>query len=133
MIVGTLTSRCLGVLAAAALASVAGCGTAHYPGASAGPPDRSASRSFAPAPASAGPTAGHPGVSAGAVPAGFAATSVTWVSPDEAFVLGTAPCADAPCTSIARTLNRGASRTALPAPAVPVGSPGEAGRCGVTT
>jgi hypothetical protein len=49
------------------------------------------------------------------------------VSPDEAFVLGTAPCADAPCTSIARTLNRGASWTARPAPAVPVGAPGQAG------
>jgi len=61
------------------------------------------------------------------VPAGFAATSVTWVSPDEAFVLGTAPCAHAPCTSIARTLNRGASWTALPAPPVPVGAPGQAG------
>jgi hypothetical protein len=61
------------------------------------------------------------------VPAGFAATSVTWVSPDEAFVLGTAPCAHAPCTSIVRTLNRGQSWTGLPAPAVPVGAPGQAG------
>jgi hypothetical protein len=61
------------------------------------------------------------------VPAGFAATSVTWVSPDEGFVLGTAPCAHAPCTSIARTLNRGGSWAGLPAPAVPVGAPGQAG------
>jgi hypothetical protein len=37
------------------------------------------------------PQAAVPAVSA--VPGGFAATSVTWVSPDEAFVLGTAPCA----------------------------------------
>jgi hypothetical protein len=43
------------------------------------------------------------------VPAGFAATSVTFVSADEAFVLGTAPCAKAPCTSIACTLDRSRS------------------------
>jgi len=87
-------------------------------------PDRSASSSSAPSGPSAGPTAA---TTARAVPAGFAATSVTWVSPQEAFVLGTAPCVHAPCTSIARTLNRGASWTALPAPAVPVGAPGQAG------
>jgi hypothetical protein len=64
---------------------------------------------------------------AGPVPAGFAATSVTRVSPDEAFVLGTAPCAHAPCTSIARTLNRGVTWTVLPVPPDPVGAPGQRG------
>ena len=54
------------------------------------------------------------------MPTGFAATSVTFVSPEEAFVLGTAPCAKAPCTSILRTLNRGASWRGLPAPVVPL-------------
>ena len=47
--------------------------------------------------------------SSGPVPARFAATSVTFVSADEAFVLGTAPCAHAPCTSVVRTLDRGQS------------------------
>ena len=56
----------------------------------------------------------------GPVPIGFAARSVTFVSPQEAFVLGTAPCAKAPCTSILRTLNRGASWRGLPAPVVPL-------------
>jgi hypothetical protein len=55
------------------------------------------------------------------VPAGFAATSVTFVSTQEAFVLGTAPCSHAPCTSIVRTLDRGASWVGLPAPVVPLG------------
>jgi hypothetical protein len=124
------TSRWAGVLAAAAVVGIAGCGPVRAPEAAgsaspaAGTTDRSASSSSPSAGPSAGPTAAAP---AGPVPAGFAATSVTWVSPDEAFVLGTAPCADAPCTSIARTLNRGASWTALPAPAVPVGAPGQAG------
>jgi photosystem II stability/assembly factor-like uncharacterized protein len=57
------------------------------------------------------------------VPAGFAATSVTFVSADEAFVLGTAPCANASCTSIAATLDRGVSWFGLPAPVVPLGDP----------
>ena len=59
----------------------------------------------------------------GPVPAGFAATSVTFVSVAEAFVLGTAPCAHAPCTSIVRTLDRGASWAGMPAPVVPLGDP----------
>jgi hypothetical protein len=71
----------------------------------------------------------------GPVPAGFAATSVTFVSADEAFVLGTAPCAQAPCTSIVRTLDRGASWAGLPAPAAPLGDPydntGQAGAWGI--
>jgi hypothetical protein len=120
------TSRWAGVLAAAAVAGIAGCGTVHEPTVtgSASTPVRSVSSSSAPGGTSVGATAGTP---AGPMPAGFAATSVTWVSPEEAFVLGTAPCAHPPCTSIARTLNRGASWTARPAPAVPVGAPGQAG------
>ena len=58
------------------------------------------------------------------MPARFAATSVTFVSADEAFVLGTAPCAHAPCTSVVRTLDRGQSWIGVPAPAEPVGQPG---------
>jgi len=96
------------------------------PAASAGPSSASAS-----APASAAATGSSssaaatstPGASTpsgGPVPAGFAATSVTFVSPDEAFVLGTAPCAHAPCTSILATLDRGASWRGLPAPVVPL-------------
>lgn len=125
-----LTSRWMGMLAASAVMGIAGCGTVHEPTAagSAGPgastTDRSASSSSASAGPSVGPTAK---ALAGPVPAGFAATSVTWVSPDEAFVLGTAPCAHAPCTSVLRTLNRGATWAGLPAPAEPVGAPGQGG------
>ena len=61
------------------------------------------------------------------MPTRFAATSVTFVSADEAIVLGTAPCAHAPCTSIVRTLNRGQSWVGVPAPAEPVGQPGQVG------
>jgi hypothetical protein len=88
------------------------------------------------APASSGPATTSPAVrpsspaasggpvpAGGPVPPGFAATSVTFVSVDEAFVLGTAPCAHAPCTSIVRTLDRGASWAGVPAPVVPLADP----------
>ena len=68
---------------------------------------------------SAGPLTSPP--AGGRVPAGFAADSVTFVSPQEGFVLGTAPCATAPCTLILRTRDRGATWTSMPAPAIPVG------------
>ena len=63
------------------------------------------------------------GPPSGRVPKGFAATSVTFTSQSEAYVLGTAPCAHKPCTSIVRTLDRGAQWKGIPAPVVPIGSP----------
>jgi hypothetical protein len=117
----------LAATVAALLLGAAGCGPARQTssGHAASTPARSVSSRSSPsgpvpATPTATPTAGRPGP----VPAGFAATSVTFVSADEAFVLGTAPCAHAPCTSILRTLDRGASWVALPAPPVPVGDPG---------
>lgn len=62
----------------------------------------------------------------GPVPARFAAHSVTFVSPDEGFVLGTAPCVVHPCTSLVRTMNRGATWAGLPAPLAKLGYPGNA-------
>lgn len=72
------------------------------------------------------PSAAEPGSApaGGPVPGGFAATSVTFVSPEQAFALGTAPCSHKPCTSIVRTLDRGASWRGLPALVVPLGQLG---------
>ncbi len=111
-----------------AIFAVSGCGSAHS-GASSG---TSTTPAAAPTPttstASATPTATAPSTApatsvpaGGPVPTGFTATSVTFVSTQEAFVLGTAPCSNAPCTSIVRTLDRGASWVGLPAPVVPLG------------
>jgi hypothetical protein len=50
------------------------------------------------------------------VPAGFVAWSVTFVSDRQAYVLGDAPCAHAPCTSLVRTLDGGRSWRGVPAP-----------------
>ena len=100
-----------------------GCGSSHGP-AAAGTP--TATPSVTPGtPMSPTPPPGGP------VPGGFTATSVTFVSTQEAFVLGTAPCSHAPCTSIVRTLDRGASWRGLPAPVVPLSSPGGAGVWGI--
>lgn len=137
-----LSSRAPGAAVAVVIAalltglSLAGCGTVSS-GAGAGAASSSAasvstgaSSSSASVPATASSPAVTPRASAsspavtragGPVPSGFAATSVTFVSTDEAFVLGTAPCAAKPCTSIVRTLDRGATWTGLPAPVVPIG------------
>jgi hypothetical protein len=77
----------------------------------------------APTTSAATPTGAAP--SGGPVPTGFAATSVTFVSPEEAFVLGTAPCAKPPCTSILRTVDRGESWRGLPAPVAPLAARAE--------
>lgn len=111
--------------------SLAGCGAASSgPGAGASSTAASAT-SGAPNPAASTPGAASPRPATtpatapvgGPVPSGFAATSVTFVSANEAFVLGTAPCVHKPCTSIVRTMNRGASWVGLPAPVAPLGDP----------
>ena len=108
--------------------SAAGAGGSVTSGASGSPSGAPTTPAAGTAPTSAvpasAPATGPVTTSAGGpVPAKFAATSVTFVSADEAFVLGTAPCSVKPCTSIVRTLNRGATWVGLPAPVVPLGSP----------
>ncbi len=56
----------------------------------------------------------------GPVPTGFEPASVTFVSADQGFVLGTAPCATPPCTSMVATDDGGATWHGLPAPAAPL-------------
>jgi hypothetical protein len=144
----SLRASRVGLVSAALLAAVAltACGASSGAGGGAGGSSSSsssgtaASGGAASAPASAATGAASTGAAAptasaatstvtvpsgGPVPIGFAARSVTFVSTEEAFVLGTAPCAKAPCTSILRTLNRGASWRGLPAPVVPLAAPFE--------
>jgi hypothetical protein len=110
MRVRSLTARlaivCGTLLAALALAGAGGAGTAGAASA--------AAHTAAPAVPLARPLVGP-------VPKGFVATSVTFTSADEAYVLGTAPCTRKPCGSIVRTLNRGATWVGIPAPVVPIG------------
>jgi hypothetical protein len=98
----------------------AGCGTAP----SAARPATASALQQAPRATLTAIPAGTTLPSGGPVPAGFRGASVTSVSSLEAFVLGTAPCKHAPCTSIVRTRDRGVSWRGLPAPVVPLGEPG---------
>jgi photosystem II stability/assembly factor-like uncharacterized protein len=50
------------------------------------------------------------------VPAGFRAVDLTWVSLDEGWALGTAPCGTPPCTSVLHTTDGGQHWTGTPAP-----------------
>jgi photosystem II stability/assembly factor-like uncharacterized protein len=65
----------------------------------------------------------------GAVPAGFRAVDLTWVSTTEGWALGTAPCAQAPCTSIVRTDDGGRSWVGVPAPIAELTGDSCNGRC----
>lgn len=53
----------------------------------------------------------------GPIPSGFQPSSFTAVSTTEWWLLGDAPCAQPPCTSIVRTTDGGATFVGLPAPA----------------
>lgn len=75
-------------------------------------PTGSPSPSSAPTTAPAGPV----GPSGGPVPAGFRAVDLTWISQDQGWALGTAPCGTPPCTSIVRTSDGGTHWVGIPAP-----------------
>jgi photosystem II stability/assembly factor-like uncharacterized protein len=86
--------------------------TSSAPGTPKPSPTGSSSPSSAPTTAPAGPV----GPSGGPVPAGFRAVDLTWVSLDQGWALGTAPCGNPPCTSIVRTSDGGQHWVGIPAP-----------------
>ncbi len=67
------------------------------------------------------------GPAAGPVPAGFQPASATFVSANDGWVLGTAPCAHAPCTSVLRTTDGGRRWVGIPAPRYPLAGPSARG------
>jgi photosystem II stability/assembly factor-like uncharacterized protein len=67
-----------------------------------------------------------------AVPQGFAANSVTWVSPLQGWVLGHAPCGAKECTYVLGSINGGKTWQRLGAVAAPVARIGEPSQPGVT-
>ena len=128
-----MTVRALTVVAACAalIVAVSGCGSSHQAAVSTSPP--SAPASISPSATStpnapAGTPTVHPQPSGVPVPHGFKAASVTFVSANEAFVLGTAP---GPSAALLRTLDRGRLWVRLPAPAVALGSPAAGGASSV--
>jgi photosystem II stability/assembly factor-like uncharacterized protein len=63
----------------------------------------------------------------GPLPDGFRPASVTFVSLDHGWLLGTAPCASPPCTSIVRTTDGGQTWHGIPAPRTDLALPGVRG------
>jgi photosystem II stability/assembly factor-like uncharacterized protein len=117
-----LVAACLLVLCLAAVA--AACGSKGQPPSAPTPVSSatSAAASASPASPSSSPTTARP--AGGPAPAGFRAASVTFVSSDESFVLGTAPGAGA---VVLRTLDRGQSWVRLAAPSAALGRFGSSG------
>lgn len=113
------------VACVALLVLVAGCGSGQ-PAPSGPTPSSPSTAATSPSPpASATPSASAaPTPALAPLPATFAASSVTFVSPSEAFVLGTAPGCG---TLLLRTLDRGQSWARLAAPSVPLGRPSAGG------
>ena len=89
---------------------------------------KSATQSTTSTPKTSSATSSAPkpvGPAGGAVPAGFKPYSATFVGTSTGWVLGTAPCAKAPCTSIVRTRNGGASWQGIPAPKAAIADLGD--------
>ena len=104
----------------AVLLGVGGCGSSSHPSMD-HPlvrPTRSSASSTASSPRSPATESSSTvaALAGGPVPSGTKATSVTFISPRTAFVLGTAPCSGAPCSVILRSRDRGHSWVGLPAP-----------------
>ncbi|MFL6164040.1 MAG: WD40/YVTN/BNR-like repeat-containing protein [Jatrophihabitantaceae bacterium] len=85
------------------------------PGPSTGAPSPSGLSTPAPS-SSPSSSAGGGEPKGGPVPAGFNGYDLTWVSNDDGWALGTAPCGTPPCTSILRTRDGGKSWVGIPAP-----------------
>ena len=107
------------VLVLAPLA-VTACTSTSKPGATptsvTGPRSSSAPSPSSAAPTTATTTTALSGAEGGPVPAGFVPVSATFVSTRTAWVLGTAPCPSAPCTSIVRTVDGGTTWVGIPTP-----------------
>lgn len=65
------------------------------------------------------------GVAGDTVPTGFRPMSVTFVSADEGWVLGSAPCSTGRCPVIAHTLDGGRKWSTIPAPRTSIGTTGQ--------
>ena len=114
------TGACLVLIAALAVVAAA-CGSST-PTPTPTPVSSATSAAASPSPTASSSPSATPVQPAGSpAPAGFRAASVTFVSSDEAFVLGTAPGAAA---VLLRSIDRGQSWVKLAAPAVGLGRPG---------
>jgi len=84
------------------------------------------------APATGAATTSTTVAAGGPLPAGFGVEDLTWVSDTDGWALGNAPCAHAPCTSMAHTVNGGQTWAGLPAPVAYSGTSFALGNCSAT-
>jgi photosystem II stability/assembly factor-like uncharacterized protein len=124
----------LGWLAAATLVLVAGCssGPATPTASGESPTGVSSGTSGAGEGGTGGDGAGAGGTGpsmppGGPVPAKFVAQDLTFVSSDAGWLLGTAPCSSAPCTSVTRTRDGGRTWVGIPAPRADLEPNGQSG------
>jgi photosystem II stability/assembly factor-like uncharacterized protein len=111
----SIRSLLLASAAASGLLLVAACGSNPQPSPTASAPLVTPGGSPLASPTS---TATPASIPAGTpVPAGFVPQSVTFVSVQAGWVLGTAPCAAGSCLTLLRTVDGGHSWVAVPAPA----------------
>jgi photosystem II stability/assembly factor-like uncharacterized protein len=68
----------------------------------------------------------------GPLPAGFTVADLTWVSDNQGWALGSAPCTRMPCTSVVHTVDGGHTWAGLPAPKAYLQSASAAPPCSVT-
>ncbi len=111
----------------------AGSGSVATPGASAAP----SARSTTPAPSATSPAASTSPVppatpSASTSLLGLSPVSVTFVSADDGWVLGTGTCSSAPCAAIARTADGGRTWAPVSAPHVSIVPGGDQGAPGIS-
>jgi len=117
--------RGVALVLAALVACTGSAKPAARPAPAATEPQPSVPSSEAATSTSAPPTTAAPiGPAGGPVPAGFVPASVTFVSLLTGWVLGSAPCATPPCTSLLRTRDGGKSWRGVPAPPAVLASGG---------
>lgn len=80
------------------------------------PPPMTDTPAPAPASSTATPAPSDDGRPTGPVPSGYAPGSVTFISTQDGWTLGQAPCAQQPCTSVARTSDGGSTWVGAAAP-----------------
>lgn len=124
----------LAVTLAGAVAILAGCGSSPSgPSASASPTTsaQSAQPSVSATPSPTAPAVPTP--AGGPVPSGFSPLSVTFVSLQTGFVLGTAPCSgSSACLTLLRTPDAGHTWVSIPAPSTSAATRGSVGGHGVS-
>jgi photosystem II stability/assembly factor-like uncharacterized protein len=104
-----------------AVVSVAGCSSSHPSHVATATTTTSVPSSTTAAPPATGGSTSvgvtSTTVSAGGLlPAGFTVADLTWISDNQGWALGDAPCTHQPCTSVVHTLDGGRTWAGLPAP-----------------